>query len=107
MHMPHIINGRLLLFNIGRVLLFPLVGSIRGRILHAVRCSGRNNRGQLDLWNGSILRRHQGHDWIQTWHLLASMLEIRSTTFPYGTSRYSQRIQKLHKMVQNDGIITV
>lgn len=78
-------TGDYCFFNTGRVLLFPLVGSIRGRILDAVRRSGRNNRGQLDLWNGPILRRHQRHDRIQTRHLLASMLEIRSTTLPYGT----------------------
>jgi len=56
MRVSHIINKRLLLFNIGRVLFFPLVGSIRGRVLNAVCRSGGNNRGQLDLWNGPILR---------------------------------------------------
>jgi len=32
------------------------------------------------------------------------MLEIRSTTFPYGTSRNNQRIQKLYEIVQEAAV---
>lgn len=69
----------------GRILLLPPVGSIRGRILDAVRRPGGNDRGQLDLRYGPILRRYQGHDRLLARHLLASMLEIRSAALPYGT----------------------
>ncbi|KAE8740920.1 hypothetical protein FOCC_FOCC013532 [Frankliniella occidentalis] len=66
----------------GRLLLLPPVGPVRGGVLHAVRRALRVDRRVVDLRDPALLRRHQGHDRLRTWAVLARLLALRGPDLP-------------------------